>query len=259
MFPIALLSFIVDAFFHPNRLPEAASWRRKIAFQLFLLLSFFVSIPFLTETLDLFGRFSQDTELVLERMPNFTIANGSIQTDPPLEQAIVVKTGSLLFIFDPLDQYPDQEERRDISGAGLALVFDESSFLFQSNEVPLEIDYTSAEGMTDGFFRGLLSRFSNRNAITILIVALFSYLTGMVETAIRFLFFTLMANIVAALMRRRFSFGENWRMMMVAAFVPTVIFAILNAFSLHAVGQLQIIGLLSLFLYYRGLRETPKI
>lgn len=259
MFPIVLLSFIKDAFFHPERLPEAASWKRKSTIRLFLLLSFFISIPFLTDTLNLFSRFSRDTELVLDKMPAFTIENGTIHPNPPVKQAIIVKTESLLFVFDPFDQYSVREERRDMEKARLGLIIDIDSFLFQSSEVPIRIDYTSAEGLTDEFFRTLLSRFSNRDPLMILVIALFSFLTGMVETAIRFLFFTLLANIVAALMRRRFNFGENWRMMMVAGFVPTVLFVFLNAFSLHAYGQLQIIGLLSLYLYYRGLKETPKI
>lgn len=259
MFPIATLSFIIQSFFQPERLVEAAAWSKKKVFGLFFTLALIISLPFLTETLAMFGVFSQDMTRVLNRMPLFTIQGGEIETQPPLEKAIVVKTDSIVFIFDHLDQYDDREEKNDLDEAGMGLVFGSDSFTFESMQVPLTIAYEEAEGLTDGFFRSLLSRFTNQDAFSVLIIVLFSFLTGIMETAIRFLFFTLLANVLSAFMRRRFTFGDNWRMMMVAGFIPTLVFAVLNAFSLHAFGQLQLIGFVSLYLYYRGIRATPKI
>lgn len=253
MVAIALIRFILDSFFDPSRLWQAVSFKRKTTVFLFLLLSAIIGFPFLVMNLLNFNVMGQDAEQIEKRLPEFEITDGEIQFSEPLDTALVVKTNSINLIIDMNDQYDDREEQKDIERTPISLLFKENHLTLQTPQLPIEIAYQNAEGVTDEIIRTMLNQMSNMSIVVIIPILLASFITGMIEAAIRYLFFSLIANIFSLFMRVRLPFSVNFKVLMAASFVPTFILALLNGFQFFPGGQLIILLSITLYMYYKGI------
>lgn len=255
MIVISLYTLIFNSFVDPSHLWKATELKRKRSVYLFLLISLFVGVPFFIGNMNNVSTIEKDISKVTTRIPSFVIEDQKVKLKEPLEKALVVRTDSLNFIFDINNQYDDKQEEKDVEGTVLNLLFKEDSFTLLTNQIPINISYKNAEGFTDEFFTSLLSRFSTKNTGTVITMIVLSFISGMFEAAVRLLLFTLIGNLVSALFRIRLPFSVNWKIMMVASFVPTVIFALLNSLMIYPYGQTGIIGAISAFLYYKGIKS----
>ena len=254
MIPISLFKLLINSFFEPIHLWKATELKRKKSITLFLLISLLVSIPFFIGNFKGVTYISDDISRVIKHIPAFTIEDGGINPEEPLEKAIVAKTDTMNLIFDINNQYDNRQEEKDVESTILNLVFKKDSFTIITSQVPINFAYAKAEGLTDEFFKSFLLRFSIKNTVTFITIILLSFLTGMVEASIRLLLFTIVANIVSAFFRIRLPFSVNWKIMMVACFIPILIFTVLNSFMIYPYGQMGITAVIVAFLYYRGIK-----
>ncbi|UJF14896.1 DUF1189 domain-containing protein [Jeotgalibaca sp. MA1X17-3] len=254
MIIISLYTLLFNSFLDPSHLWKATELKRKKTVYLFLLTSLIVGIPFFISNMNAVATIEKDISRVTTKIPAFVIEDGTVNVKDPLEKALVVRTDSLNFIFDIHNQYDELEKEKDVENTILNLLFTEDSFTLLTNQVPINIPYENADGFTDEFFTSLLSRFSTKNTITVITMIVLSFLSGMFEAAIRLLLFTIIGNLVSALFRIRLPFSVNWKIMMVASFVPTILFSLLNSVLIFPYGQTGIIGVISAFLYYKGIK-----
>lgn len=252
MIPIVLIRFIIKSFIDPSKLWQVVSFKKKTAIQLFLLLSVIIAFPFFMTNLRNFSVMAKDAEQILDRLPEFEIHDGEIEFSQPLETALVAKTNTISLIIDPNNQYDDREEQKDIERTQVSLLFKEDHFTFRTPQLPIEIAYQNAEGLTDAFFRTLLQRMSQMTILVILPILLASLLTGVIEAAIRYLFFTLIANLFSLFMNIRLPFFVNFKILMAASFVPTFILSLLNGLQIFPAGQMIILLGITLYMYYKG-------
>lgn len=250
---IALIRFIFTSFFEPAELWKATQLNRKKSILLFLLLAFIISIPFFVAGFREFQYMAADAEKIEERLPKFIIEDGHIHFEEPLDYALVARTDSINLIIDLNNQYEDRQEQKDVQNARISLIFKEDHFLVHTSQVPFQISYQNASGLTDQFFRTLLVRFSSINAIMMISLLVGSFFTGAIEAAVRYLFFSLAANIFSLVMKFRLPFSFNWKIMMTASVIPTLVFSLLNSFLIFPNGQLFILLIICLYMYRKGI------
>lgn len=250
---ISFFRTLLQAFIDPSTLWKATLLTKKKTIQLFLLLTLIISIPFFVAGYQSIRNMNMDAQTVEKRLPAFEIKEGGIVFEEPIDQAIVVRTNTMNLIVDVNNQYEDRLEQRDLENTQVGIVFKENHFLIHTAQIPIQISYENADGLTDQFFRSMLHRFSTVNFVMIVSIMFGSFIPGIIEAAFRYLIFSLAANVLAAFMRLRIPFSFNWRIMMVASVVPTLFFAFLNSFYIFPPAQLTILLGICLYMYRKGL------
>ena len=70
--------------------------------------------------------------------------------------------------------------------------------------------------------------------------------------------YTVFANLVTALTRRRLPFSDVFKMTLFASTLPTIIFTLFNLFGLRIAYQTELSLIVTVYLYYLALRTLPK-
>lgn len=258
MIPISLLRLITTTFFHPSEIWKAIELNKRKTTFLFLLICFFVSIPYFISGLSQFSLMANDMERIESHLPAFIIEDGQIIFEEPLDKAIVAKTDFVNLIIDTNDQYEDRLEQKDIQNTPINLLFSKEHVSFYATGIPITFAYTDLNGLTDNFLRTILLQFSNTTVVLILTMIVFSFITGTFEAEFHLFYFTLLANLLSAFMKVRLPFSINWKMIMLASAVPFLLFSVMNSFSIQPGGQTYILLTIVLYMYYKGVKSYLK-
>lgn len=248
----------MDVFMFPENLWKVTGLTRKRATAIFLLFGLITGIPYATESIKSMEVIGKDMQIISGRVPNFTIENGELNLQDNHDQALVVKTNSANFIMNR-EKAPSQSLiQREIERAPISFMLENTYLRIATPETHFDLSYSLLEGMTEETLKVMLTDFGSMNLITLIPTIIISFLIGIIDGTFQVVLIALMANILSLLFQMRLPFSQNFKLILVASFVPTAILMILNVIGIFPAAQTAIISMITLYIYYKGIIRHIK-
>lgn len=233
-----------------------------------IFLSAILSVPIAFRVLNVFQDIQKDGQAIAAEIPDFTIADGKLQTASDTK-GFIYQTNSIIFTFDP-------EGKRDATDISTDLIGNFLSVGLLKDELVLSLPNTG--GMTTALFGSdqfhipytneTLKNLSGKNLRTVLdssdvpwwiqLVAFFVALyPSFINLIVTLFFATIGANIYAKLKLYKVTFFESLKTMIYCATVPAILSAIIFVFAPSFDSSL-LITLVSLFIFSQAAKGFPK-
>lgn len=241
----------------PDRLNEARKVTTGKTVLYFLFISFLLTIPSWVQTTALLNDFMNDGQEVANQIPEFTVENDQLIPGEDA-QSFIYQTDSIIFSFDPSGEItPDEVENR-IRGNTIGVSLLENGLYLSIPFYPIEFSYSQLNGINDTMFKEVLSSLQQMNPIVIGITFIVLWASSLILAVIYNFVYTVFGNLVAAITRKQIRFSETWKMVLFASTLPTLFFAILNAFTIQPLFQFEIQVGITVYFYYLALKTLPK-
>lgn len=237
----------------PENLWKITSLTRKKATAIFLLFGLITGIPYATASIQSMEIIGKDMQIISERLPAFMVEGGELKLQENLNQALVVKSDSANFIINR-EKAPSQAlVQREIERAPISFLMERTYLRIATPETHFDLSYSLLEGMTEETLKAMLTDFGSLNAYTLIPVMIVSFLVGIIDGAFQIVLIALMANILSLLFQMRLPFSQNFKLVLVASFIPTLILTIMNVVGIFPAAQTAIISMITLYIYYKGI------
>lgn len=122
------LQLFKQAFFSVSELRHA----KKMAFWKVILYAVFLSailaLPITKQVFSVLQEVQQDGQKIAEKLPNFSIENGTLQTKAK-ESGFIYQTDSIIFTFDPDGKRTAADVQKDLIGNAFGLAFLQDEFV----------------------------------------------------------------------------------------------------------------------------------
>ncbi|SFC74692.1 Protein of unknown function [Alkalibacterium subtropicum] len=246
-------------FTSPQHLYKAIRMSRKHLVSYFALIALILTLSMASVLISVMGALREDGQEITETLPAFEITDNALVVEEETE-SYVHQTDSFLFFFDPNDSIQEEEidtnvERLNVP-IGIGLMDDQ--FYLNIMGQPLPVSYEQIDGFTDADFREVMSEMGQFSPIVLFFIFVVTYLASSFSLLYEWLIIALFANILKTLFRIRLPFRKVARMALVALSVPTIIFAVFDAFGLFLPFTLEITIGFSVYFLYASLRNLKK-
>ena len=122
------LQLFKQAFFSVSELRHA----KKMAFWKVILYAVFLSailaLPITKQVFSVLQEVQQDGQKIAEKLPDFSIENGTLQTKAK-ESGFIYQTDSIIFTFDPDGKRTAADVQKDLIGNAFGLAFLQDEFV----------------------------------------------------------------------------------------------------------------------------------
>lgn len=252
---IQLTKLFIASLSKPEQLTAAATLKKGKVFLYFLFIAFISAIPAFLQSYQLLTDFNRDGQTIISEMPEFSIKNGEFITDEPID-SFSKKTHSINFVFDPEGTKPELEE--DLSENLVGIGFLKDGLHFNNASQPISLTYQQMDGLSKEFFVNILASMQRMTGFILVIAFILMLLLSLFLTLLFNFLYTVFANLVTALTRRRLPFSDVFKMTLFASTLPTIIFTLFNLFGLRIAYQTELSLIVTVYLYYLALRTLPK-
>lgn len=256
--PIQLFRLFKASFSAPEDLTEARQLSKSKLVIYFLFLAFVMTIPFYFQLNQIVGNLKADGKDIAETIPDFSISDGKIIPGENAE-SYIYQTDSLVFTFEPTGKLSQEDVQSKVrSSSALLVSLLKDGMYFSIADTPMKIPYTRLNDTDQTFFTNLFLTVGSFSWGIVLLIAVLLVLLLFVASLFYNLLYTVFANLLSAISRRPLSFWDNWRIVLFASTIPTIIFAVLNSFGVFNPFQLEIKLVLTLFFYNLAVKKIPK-
>lgn len=252
---IQLTKLFIASLSKPEQLTAAATLKKGKVFLYFLFIAFISAIPAFLQSYQLLTDFNRDGQTIISEMPEFSIKNGEFITNEPID-SFSKKTHSINFVFDPEGTKPELEE--DLSENLVGIGFLKDGLHFNNASQPISLTYQQMDGLSKEFFVNILASMQRMTGFILVIAFILMLLLSLFLTLLFNFLYTVFANLVTALTRRRLPFSHVFKMTLFASTLPTIIFTLFNLFGLRIAYQTELSLIVTVYLYYLALRTLPK-
>lgn len=231
-----------------------------------LLLSLFLTIPVTKHVLAIFHDIQSDGQKIAQKLPDFTIENGTL-TPKNDEEGFIYQTDSIIFTFDP-------EGKREVKNISNDLMGNFLSIGLLPTELVVALP---SSGITTQVFGSNLLEFPYKNGLTTLdgahirdylseqrlpwwmfaLTFLVSLYPAFINLLTTLLITAIGASIMSGLKRVKISFLENLKILVFCSTLPVILSALVELFTLNFDGSFFII-LATLFIYNQATNGLPK-
>ena len=94
-----------------------------------------------------------------------------------------------------------------------------------------------------------MTDFGSLSALTRIPMVIVSLLVGLVDGLLQLVIMALFVNILSLLFRVRLPFAQNFKLVLVASFTPTLIMSILNIIGVYPAAQTALIAGITAYIY----------
>ncbi|MGX7419642.1 DUF1189 domain-containing protein [Carnobacterium gallinarum] len=252
MTTIQLSNLFIASLSDPKKLTAALQLKKGKAFLYFIFILLISAIPAGIETFSTLSNINQAGQEIVKELPPFTITNGTFTSKETVKN-FTKETTSLTFVFDPKGTDSNAEDQLSNRLIGVGFLKDGLHFLtpFQENTY----EYQDLEGMDNQSVENFLGVIKQLGFYSSIFVILFMTI---ILTLMNNLLYTVFANLITALTRRRLPFGQVWNMTLVASTLPTLFFVVTTIFGIQINYQTQLTLIVTVYIYYLALRTLPK-
>lgn len=252
---IQLTKLFIASLSKPEQLTAAATLKKGKVFLYFLFIAFISAIPAFLQSYQILTTFNQDGETIISKIPEFSIKDGKFIADEPVD-SFSKKTSSINFVFDPEGKEPELEEDLDDNLVGIGFLKD--GLYFSNPSQPIILTYQQMDGLSKTFFVDILASIQRMSGFILGTAIILMLLLSLFLTLLFNFLYTVFANLVTALTKRRLPFGHVFKMTLFASTLPTIIFTLFNLFGLRIGYQTELSLIVTVYLYYLALRTLPK-
>lgn len=123
---------------------------------------------------------------------------------------------------------------------------------------PMEIPYSQLNGFNDVTMKEIILNMQDTNPLILLLTFVLLWISSVILIVIYNFLYTVFGNLVAAITRKPIRFKETWKVVLFASTLPTVLFALLNAFNIQPLFQIEIQSIITVFFYYKAIKKLSR-
>ncbi len=123
---------------------------------------------------------------------------------------------------------------------------------------PMEIPYSQLNGLNDVTMKEIILNMQDTNPLILLLTFVLLWISSVILIVIYNFLYTVFGNLVAAITRKPIRFKETWKVVLFASTLPTVLFALLNAFNIQPLFQIEIQSIITVFFYYKAIKKLSR-
>ena len=123
---------------------------------------------------------------------------------------------------------------------------------------PMEIPYSQLNGLNDATMKEIILNMQDTNPLILLLTFVLLWISSVILIVIYNFLYTVFGNLVAAITRKPIRFKETWKVVLFASTLPTVLFALLNAFNIQPLFQIEIQLIITVFFYYKAIKNLSR-
>jgi len=252
-----LLSHIKTALLNPKDIYKSKNMnkRKSIGYFFFIILIIFISL--LGMIFPIFTQLSDDSQEITERLPEFTVENGQLETS---EDSYIHSTDSFLFFFDPNNEIDQSSIEQNFSLQSTPIAFgvlDDRIYL-NVNGNEQNFSYNQTGDFDDTLVRGVFEQFSNFSTLSILIVLAIMFLLTTFSYLWEFIPLVIFAYMIALFARYRLRFLDTAKIAIVATTLPTLLLSIINLVGINIPYQYELRFVFTLILFGVTLHEMKQ-
>ena len=256
-----------NSLFHFDELKKSknASLWKLVLF--LLLFSLIMALPLSVQVVKVFQSIQKDSEKIAQQVPDFTVENGTLQTDD--SEGFIYQTDSIIFTFDPEGKRTAKDVSEDMLGNlfSVGLLKDELVVSLPTNEITTAV--MGDTQLTFPYTQGQLKNLSGsnlRNVLTntqlswwmYLVILFVAFYPTFLNLLITLLTTALIANIYSHFKRLTYRFFDNFKIIIACSAWPTIVSAIISTFFFNFDGFTFII-ISTFFLYTVAVKNSEKI
>ncbi|WP_059171149.1 DUF1189 domain-containing protein [Bacillus sp. FJAT-27445] len=192
-------------------------------------------------------------EITKEKLPDFTIKNGILETENNLP--ITVERYGFSITIDPTGSVSGEDLRE--TGNAFGLLKDEFALAAGGNVQTYPYSIIDAAEIGKKDFVDFFSTMEGATYIILPIAFIFIYLVSSAMKFIEVSFLALMGLILKNIGGRRLNYGHLWRMAAYSVTISTIFFTIMEAIKTPVPSGFLINWLVSAIVLYLAINETP--
>lgn len=261
---MSLLQLAKNSILHFKALKDA----KKVGFGkiivYLLLLSLISAIPITIQALQIFSDIQSDAQKIAQKIPDFTIKNGKMQTEN--KKGFIYQTNSIVFTFDPAGKRTAKEVSEDRVGniLSVGLLDDELVLSVPGNGMvssltgtdPIELSYKDEQlaGLSGNNLRSEL----DQNQLpwwSFLLVLFVSLYPSFLNLTLIFLIITIIGLFYSRMRRSPNHFLDNLKIMIGSATLPIIIGTIITLFT-SRFDSTTFIAILTFFIFTQSFRAS---
>lgn len=254
-----MIDLIKNSFTAPSKLSPAKKLPGRKVFLYLLLLAAIVVLPIFVESQRALSSMRNDAEDIAESIPDFEVVNGEMTMEEETD-SFVYQSNTFLFFFDPHGEMTTDTITANTQNLGVPIGIGVMSDVFYLSLLTYEVSlpYSQLEGFSGNNLRLILTQVGTMNIWSALMALVILLIGGLFNVLFELLIYTLFASLISSFTRRRYRFAENWKIVMVAATAPFVVFSLLNIFRIYPFLQLEIKAVATLILYNIATKHDPE-
>lgn len=237
----------------PENLWRVTTLTKKKATIIFVLFGMIIGAPYLKASLQTLETIAIDMQIISERIPELVIENGKLVLADQLEQSVLVKTDTANLVIYAENAPDSLTIERAIKRAPLSFLMGDSQLKVATPATDFDLSYDLLEGLTDVSLKAMMTDFGSLSALTLIPMVIVSLLVGLVDGLLQLVIMALFVNILSLLFRVRLPFAQNFKLVLVASFMPTLIMSILNIIGVYPAAQTALIAGITTYIYYKGI------
>ncbi|AQP53060.1 hypothetical protein CBF34_02910 [Vagococcus penaei] len=249
---------------------ELLHYRNKKGFAAFgylLLLTLILSIPMIVESISLGSIFQKDGELILNKLPDFSIKDGTLTTDKE-DSGFVYQTNSIIFTFDPENKRSAHDVTEDGATGALAVGLLKNEVVVGLPTVGTASDMV--ENLTFPYKSMPLAPILNKSTVSAMLTnksSMITFLVVMIITAfllvlgnfvMNLLLLTIVANLSNKLRQTTLTFGQTFKLLIYCSTIPSILSVILQLLVPTDLPYSTFSVVLTVFIYFSMFPRLTK-
>lgn len=237
----------------PENLWRVTALTKKKATVIFLLFGMSIGAPYLKASIDTLETIGIDMQIISERIPELAIENEKLVVTDALEQTLLVKTDTANLVIYAKDLSESLTIEREIERAPMSFLMTDSYLRVATPATHFDLSYEMLNGLTDESLKAMMSDFGTLSFLTLIPMVIVSLGIGMVDGLFQLVIMALVVNILSLLFQVRLPFAQNFKLVLVASFMPTFVMALLNIIGIYPAAQSALISGITAYIYYKGI------
>lgn len=264
---MSFTQLVKNSLLHINKLKEAKTINFSKITLFVVLLSFIMTLPLSYQVISVFHDIQKDGQTIAQKIPDFTITDGQIQTENT--EGFIYQTDSIIFTFDPEGKRTAKEVSDDMIGNlfSVGLLRDELVISLPANEITTALmggsqftfsyDEEQLSGLSGSSVRDFLTN-TQFPAWMYLIVLLVTFYPSFLNLLLTLFTTALIANIYSHFKRVSYRFFDNLKVTIACASWPVLIASLISLFFFNF-DSFTFIIISTFFIYTIAIKEAPQV
>ncbi|MGY3778249.1 DUF1189 family protein [Isobaculum melis] len=257
MISINTLSLFFKALYAPQKLTQVAQLKKSKSMLYLFILILFASLPFVQSSIQLLDQFETDSQTILEHIPDFTVKD-DVLVPKKVEKSFVYQTNSILFTFDPNNTRKTSDIDSDAIKTSMAIALFSKEIYVVVQDRTFSFDYHQLGIKTQDDFKAYIIQTRQLKVILLVVVVILSVLISAFFTGFYSILYMIATHLIVTLMKRSLSYGQSWKIGLVASTLPIVGINLINFLGVLLPFQMEIELVLTMIIAYQMIKAIPS-
>lgn len=235
---MSIMEFLRISLFKPNELANIIERPLKSSKLVLSLLAILLMLPGAIQVSRVFSHLEQDVVQIDDKLPNFTITNGTLTTQGS-SKGFIYRSDSLSFVFDPSGKTSEGDLMNETSNGTPAFAFLQDGFYLESPINSQKVSYSQMNGFDKASFTQAAQAISSSHWIAMIAFNLMYFVFNYVYLLIVLWIISGLVRLLTLLFMRmivQFPRKVGWQLTVSASVLPIVIYAVLDLVGFTIVG-----------------------